>query len=102
MGHHDDVQQANSQAQAGVASQVVINLFFVTPDGVNWTVKPLVSFEQVNGSPIPSTRAESVGADMSVEAERGSNAQGQGMAILNRLDLEKVLQALNTATAPSP
>ena len=102
MGHHDDMQQTNSQAQAGVASQVVINLIFLTTDGVNWTVKPLVSYEQVNGIPISAAGTESVGAPMSVEAERGSNAQGQGMTVLNKLDVEKVVQALSEALAPPP
>ena len=34
-------QQTNSQAQAGAAAQLIVNIFLVTVDGQHWTVKPI-------------------------------------------------------------
>ena len=95
-------QQTNSQAQAGAASQLIVNIFFVTVDGQQWTVKPIAF--HVDGTTSPSTpglgaQSEETQVDTKVTAERASNAQGQGLTVCNDFDLLDVLNKAVQAAA---
>lgn len=96
-------QQTNSQAQAGAAAQLVINIFFVTTDGMTWTVKPIAfhvdrDAERVySASTAPQRDGHQV--DVDVEAERRSNAQGQGLTVVNDVDFLDVLRQAVEAAA---
>ncbi|MCL5046733.1 MAG: hypothetical protein M1598_08115 [Actinobacteria bacterium] len=97
----DNKQQTNSQAQAGAASQLIVNIFFVTTDGQTWTVKPIAFHVDRATAPAandPATESGATQVDTEVKAERASNAQGQGLTVLNELDFVDVLsQAIKAA-----
>lgn len=105
MAEHRLRQQTNSQAQAGAAAQLVVNIFFVTADGTQWTVKPIafhVDRDAVrsHGGPWGHGGGDHHPVDVDVEAERRSNAQGQGLTVVNDVDLLDVLrQAVEAAAA---
>lgn len=93
-------QQTNSQAQAGAAAQVVVNIFLVTTDGTTWTVKPIafhVDRDAVLRSGVPGEGPAPV--DVDVEAGRRSNAQGQGLTVVNDVDFADALRQALDATA---
>lgn len=92
--------QSNGQAQAGAASQLVVNLFFVTADGAAWTVKPIAfhtegtvagprSVPNGSGGVVNTTHETSTQVD--VNAKTASNAQGQGMQVANEVNLLDLL-----------
>lgn len=97
----DPSQQTNSQAQAGAAAQLVINIFFVTTNGVEWTVKPIAFHVDRSTAPSarePATHSDQTRVDVDLKAETSSNAQGQGLTVLNDLDFVDVLrQAIDAA-----
>lgn len=91
-------QQTNSQSQAGAASQVIINLIFATPDGINWTVKPVVyASDQQGGQPGGNGGIDS-DVNVGVKSSRDSNAQGQGLAVSNIVNMREIIdRALGAA-----
>ncbi len=101
-------QKTNSQSQAGAASQIVLNLIFMTHDGTNWVVQPVVLAEREAGSqevtPLGSSSASGVvpagpTTDVGVESQKKSNAQGQGLTVHNVTHIaEELLDAMNLAT----
>ncbi len=94
-------QQSNNQTQAGAAAQLVVNIFLVTADGANWTVKPIAFHTESSvAPPRPGTGGDSPegGVDIDMEAGRRSNAQGQGLTVVNDVSLLEVLgRALDAA-----
>lgn len=95
-------QQTNSQAQAGAASQVIVNIFFVTTNGLQWTVKPIafhVDRDRVRRSDEEGVPSESSEIDLDVKANKTSNAQGQGLHVLNDFAFLDLLQEAVRAAA---
>lgn len=88
-------QQSNSQTQAGAAAQLVVNVFFVSASATEWVVKP-IAFHVENdraGTPggISAGATQETGVEVQLEAERASNAQGQGLTVLTNVSLQDVL-----------
>lgn len=94
--------QSNGQAQAGAASQLVVNLFFVTADGAAWTVKPIAFHTEgtvagPRSAPAPGGSGGLVSStneartQVEVAAQTASNAQGQGLQVANEVNLLDLL-----------
>lgn len=93
-------QQTNSQAQAGAASQLVVNIFFVTTNGLQWTVKPIafhVDQDRAQRCEEPGVSSET-DLKLKIEANRGT-AQGQGNMVLNDFAFLDVLREAIRAAA---
>lgn len=101
-------QKTNSQAQAGAASQIILNLIFMTHDGTNWVVQPLMTSQGEGGSESTMPALTSSGGGVSaegpstgveVETQKKSNAQGQGLTVHNVAHMaEELARAMNLAT----
>lgn len=101
-------QKTNSQAQAGAASQIILNLIFMTHDGTSWVVQPVVMANRDSSSgdtaqpgALSTSGAESEGpaTGVEVESQKKSNAQGQGLTVHNGAHIaNELLEAMNVAT----
>lgn len=117
----DPTQQTNSQSQAGAASQVVINLIFMTHDGTEWTVQPVLTLGDrqaagqggppaaLKGAPGAALRGSEGMPSLGVEVDprRGSNAQGQGLTVETLVGFAEAVRrgvgtALRFRKAPPP
>lgn len=103
--------QSNGQAQAGAASQLVVNLFFVTADGAAWTVKPIAFHSEGTVAGPRSVPGNSAGlvsssnetrTQVEVGAQTASNAQGQGMHVANEVNLLDLLDSAITLAQQDP
>lgn len=103
--------QSNGQAQAGAASQLVVNLFFVTADAATWTVKPIAFHTEgtvagprsvPNGSGGVVNTTHETRTQVDVEAQTASNAQGQGMQVANEVNLLDLLDSAVTLAQNDP
>ncbi len=98
-------QQANNQTQAGAAAQLVVNIFFVSAGADEWVVKPIAF--HVDGAVAPlGARMSGSGGEPAVEVEmdagRKSNAQGQGLTVVNDITLLDILDRAIDAAARDP
>jgi hypothetical protein len=96
-------QQSNSQAQAGAASQLVVNIFFVSANDREWIVKPIGFYYNRSERPLTGGGTEPrPEVDVKLEAERDTNAQGQGLAIVNDLSFLDILSQAIRASSEDP
>jgi len=73
---------------------LIVNIFLVSVDDKQWLVKPIAFHVDGNTAPmgLPHGDADDGGrVEVQMDAKKRSNAQGQGLTVLNEFNLTEVL-----------
>ncbi len=97
-------QLSNSQTQAGAAAQLIVNIFLVSTGDGAWVVKP-IAFHTEGAVSLGDRRPgdeERAALGVEAQARLASNAQGQGLTVINDVKMLDVLERAIGLAAEDP